>query len=226
MSAALALRDVSKAFLADEVRTAAVKNVSLEIAAGELVAITGPSGCGKSTLLSLMGLLERPDSGSIQILGEETRARNESDLARFRRGKISFIFQNFNLIDDLTVQENVEIGLVYQPGKKTMRQRSAAHMLEYVGLAHRARHRPPQLSGGQQQRVAIARALASNAEIILADEPTGNLDSSAGEAIMQLLLALPAQGKSVALVTHSPDLAARAQRRLAMRDGSLHEVIG
>lgn len=226
MSAALSLREVSKTFLADEVRTSAVKNVSLEIARGELVAITGPSGCGKSTLLSLMGLLERPDSGSIMILGEETRARNESDLARLRRGKISFIFQNFNLIDDLTVQENVEIGLAYQPGMKPVRRRNAAQMLEFVGLAHRARHRPPQLSGGQQQRVAIARALASNAEIILADEPTGNLDSAAGEAIMQLLLALPAQGKSVALVTHSPELAARAQRRLAMRDGSLQEVGG
>lgn len=218
---AIELTEISKTFLADDVQTSAVDGVSLTVQTGEFLAITGPSGCGKSTLLSILGLLETPDRGNVRILGEDCTAKNENELALFRRGRVSFVFQSFNLIDDMSIVENTEIGLKYRGVKPGLRRRIALDMLDWVGLAHRAKHRPGQLSGGQQQRAALARALASDAQLILADEPTGNLDSKSGEAVMDLLGSLPARGKTLIVVTHSLELASRATRRIAMLDGRL-----
>ena len=215
------LSRVSKAFRGDEVATNALVDVSLEVHPAEFLAVTGPSGCGKSTLLGIMGLLDTPDSGEVHVLGQQVTAASESSLARLRRGRTAFMFQSFHLIDELTILENTEIGLRYQAVTAAERRRRALDMLERVGLSHRASHRPVQLSGGQQQRAALARALVTNAPVILADEPTGNLDTAMGEQVMEMLLALPANGTAVVVVTHSPDLASRADRMVSMLDGRI-----
>ena len=213
----LRLTDVSRAYSAGEVETQALDSVSLEVAAGEFVAVMGPSGCGKSTLLNILGFLDSPDAGSYRLLGEEVAAPSDSRLTRLRRAHVGFVFQSFNLIDELTVAENVEVALLY---RKSAGRRIDA-VLEQVGLAHRARHRPQQLSGGQQQRVAIARALAPEPDLILADEPTGNLDSANGAAVMELLKGAAAAGTTVIMATHSPLHAAAADRTIRMLDGRI-----
>jgi putative ABC transport system ATP-binding protein len=215
----LKLQNISKAYRTTEVETLALNEVSLQIDKGEFVAIMGPSGCGKSTLLNLLGLLDSPTSGTFEFFGEQVSGRSEADLTRLRRDHIGFVFQSFNLIDDLNVAENVEVALLYRGLSRTERKRRVGEALERVGIGHRARHRPQQLSGGQQQRVAIARALVSSPHLILADEPTGNLDTANGEAVMGLLKEAVAEGVTVAMVTHSLAHAAEAQRTIRLLDG-------
>jgi putative ABC transport system ATP-binding protein len=215
----LRLQSIAKIYRTDEVETLALNEISLEIAPGEFVAIMGPSGCGKSTLLNVLGLLDGPSSGSYQFFGEEVARHGERQLTALRRDRIGFVFQSFNLIDDLTVAENVEVALLYRRVAASERRRRVAQALEQVGIAHRARHRPKQLSGGQQQRVAVARALVSEPSLILADEPTGNLDTANGEAVMAMLTAAAAAGVTVIMVTHSPAHAAQAQRAIKLLDG-------
>ena len=215
----LTLADLSRTYRTGEIATRALDRVSFEVAAGEFVAIMGPSGCGKSTLLNILGCLDRPSGGSYRLMGEEITALSEAKLAQVRRAHIGFVFQSFNLINDLSVAENVEVALLYRRGE--WRRRRVAEMLERVGLAHRARHRPKQLSGGQQQRVAIARALVSEPKMIFADEPTGNLDSAHGSAVMDLLQSASKSGAAVVMVTHSPAHAAMAGRRIEMLDGRI-----
>ncbi|MHA6717826.1 ABC transporter ATP-binding protein [Sphingomonas sp. RS6] len=214
----LTLTDLRKSFRTTEVETRALDAVSLEVGAGEFVAIMGPSGCGKSTLLNILGFLDAPSGGSYRLLGEEVAGRSERERTKLRRAHIGFVFQSFNLVDELTVEENVAIGLLYRSGA-TAAKRKIGEALEQVGIAHRARHRPQQLSGGQQQRVAIARALVAEPKLILADEPTGNLDSANGEQVMGLLKEAVAAGTTVVMVTHSPLHAAEAQRTIRMLDG-------
>lgn len=215
----LRLQSISKIYRTDEVETLALNDISLEIAPGEFVAIMGPSGCGKSTLLNVLGLLDGPSSGSYQFFGEEVAGHGERQLTALRRDRIGFVFQSFNLIDDLTVAENVEVALLYRRVAAGERRRRVAQALEQVGMAYRARHRPKQLSGGQQQRVAVARALVSEPSLILADEPTGNLDTVNGEAVMGMLTAAAAAGVTVIMVTHSAAHAAQAQRTIKVLDG-------
>jgi putative ABC transport system ATP-binding protein len=186
---------------------------------GEFVAIMGPSGCGKSTLLNVLGLLDTPSGGSYSFFGEEVSGRSEAQLTALRRDRIGFVFQSFNLIDDLTVAENVEVALLYRKVPAADRRRRVAEALERVGIGHRAKHRPQQLSGGQQQRVAVARALVSEPSLILADEPTGNLDTANGEAVMKLLTEAATAGVTVIMVTHSLAHAAVAQRTVKLLDG-------
>ena len=216
----LTLSRLSKHYRTTEVETAALNDVSLTVAEGEFVAVMGPSGCGKSTLLNILGLLDRPSAGSYRLLGEEITTSNERQLTHLRRDHIGFVFQSFNLIDELTVEENVEVSLLYRKDGGARRKR-VAEALERVGVAHRARHRPQQLSGGQQQRVAIARALVSGPQLILADEPTGNLDTANGEAVMDLLKDACAGGTTIVMVTHSPIHAAAAGRIVKMLDGQI-----
>jgi putative ABC transport system ATP-binding protein len=213
------LDKVSKVYSATDVETLALDDVSLKIAPGEFVAIMGPSGCGKSTLLNVLGLLDNPSSGSYDFFGEEIARASEKKLTELRRDRIGFVFQSFNLIDDLTVAENVEVALIYRGVSAADRKRRVAEALDHVGIAHRARHRPRQLSGGQQQRVAVARALVSKPSLILADEPTGNLDTANGEAVMGLLTEAAAAGVTVIMVTHSLVHAAVAQRTIKLLDG-------
>jgi putative ABC transport system ATP-binding protein len=213
------LDKASKVYSATEVETRALDDVSLQIAPGEFVAIMGPSGCGKSTLLNVLGLLDNPSSGSYDFFGEEVARASEKKLTELRRDRIGFVFQSFNLIDDLTVAENVEVALIYRGVSAADRKRRVAEALDHVGIAHRARHRPRQLSGGQQQRVAVARALVSKPSLILADEPTGNLDTANGEAVMNLLTEAAAAGVTVIMVTHSLVHAAVAQRTIKLLDG-------
>jgi len=215
----LKLEDVSKVYRTSEVETLALAGVSLRIDPGEFVAIMGPSGCGKSTLLNVLGLLDSPSSGRFSFFGEEVAGLAEAQLTRLRREHIGFVFQSFNLIDDLTVAENVEVALLYRGVAAGERKRRVAEALERVGMGHRARHRPQQLSGGQQQRVAVARALVSNPSLILADEPTGNLDTANGEEVMGLLTDAAAAGVTVVMVTHSLVHAAVAQRTVKLLDG-------
>jgi putative ABC transport system ATP-binding protein len=215
----LKLTDICKTYQTSEIETLALDHVSLEIAAGEFVAIMGPSGCGKSTLLNVMGLLDSPSEGSYQFFGEEVAGEPERRLTQLRRDNIGFVFQSFNLIDDLTVAENVEVALIYRGVPRPERRRRIAEALERVGIAHRARHRPQQLAGGQQQRVAIARALVSRPKLILADEPTGNLDTANGEAVMALLVEAARSGVTVVMVTHSLVHAAAAERTIKLLDG-------
>jgi putative ABC transport system ATP-binding protein len=215
----LKLDTVSKKYRTTEVETSALNGVSLEIAAGEFVAIMGPSGCGKSTLLNILGLLDSPDQGAYWFFGEEVARRSERELTALRRTGVGFIFQSFNLIDDLNVAENVEVSLLYRRiGSGERRQRVAA-ALERVGIAHRAKHLPHQLSGGQQQRVAIARALVAEPKLILADEPTGNLDTENGIAVMSLLTEINGTGTTVVMVTHSLVHAGYAKRTVKLLDG-------
>jgi putative ABC transport system ATP-binding protein len=215
----LKLDKVSKIYRTTEVETLALNDISIEVGAGEFVAIMGPSGCGKSTLLNVLGLLDSPTSGDYGFFGEEVARRSERELTVLRRDRIGFVFQSFNLIDDLTVAENVEVALLYRKVPAADRRRRVAEALERVGIAHRARHRPQQLSGGQQQRVAVARALVSEPSLILADEPTGNLDTANGEAVMALLTDAAAAGVTVIMVTHSLAHAAVAQRTIKLLDG-------
>ncbi|MFO1253252.1 MAG: ABC transporter ATP-binding protein [Inhella sp.] len=213
------LQHISKRHRAGAVETTALDAVDLHIEAGEYLAITGPSGCGKSTLLGLLGLLDRPSSGRYLLQGEDLTQRSERELAAIRRGRIGFVFQNFNLVDELTVADNVQLALRYgELPAKAQRQR-VAEVLERLGLAHRAAHHPSQLSGGQQQRVAIARAIAARPALLLADEPTGNLDSAHGHEVMRLLRELNDEGSTLVMVTHSAEHAAMASRTLRLLDG-------
>jgi putative ABC transport system ATP-binding protein len=213
------LENVSKIYRTAEVETLALDAVSMEIGGGEFVAVMGPSGCGKSTLLNLLGLLDRPSSGAYDVFGQSVGDCSERQLTELRRDRIGFVFQSFNLIDDLTVAENVEVALIYRGVPAGERKRRVAEALDRVGVSHRARHRPQQLSGGQQQRVAVARALVSNPSLILADEPTGNLDTANGEAVMALLTDAAAAGVTIIMVTHSLVHAAAAQRTINLLDG-------
>jgi putative ABC transport system ATP-binding protein len=215
----LKLEQLSKIYATSDVETRALDRISLEVQSGEFVAITGPSGCGKSTLMSILGLLDRPSEGAYYCFGEEVSRASEAHLTKLRRQSIGFVFQSFNLIDDLSVADNVEVALLYRGVPAAQRKRRVADALEQVGIAHRARHRPQQLSGGQQQRVAVARALVSQPKLILADEPTGNLDTANGEAVMELLRAAVATGVTVVMVTHSITHAARADRTITLLDG-------
>ncbi len=215
----LRLNKVSKIHLTGEVQTTALDQINLEIDAGEYLAITGPSGCGKSTLLGLIGLLDVPSSGEYWFEGQNIAGWNETQLNQLRRGRIGFIFQSFNLIEELSVFENVELALEYTNTPNKERKERVDAMLEKLGISHRANHRPSQLSGGQQQRVAIARALVANPAILLADEPTGNLDTAHGDEVMRLLRQINAEGTCVVMVTHSPAHAAQASRTLHLLDG-------
>jgi putative ABC transport system ATP-binding protein len=214
----LKLENLAKTYRTTEVETRALDDISFEVAAGEFVAVMGPSGCGKSTLLNILGLLDSPSGGSYRLLGQEVAGRTERELTHLRRDHVGFVFQSFNLIDDLTVEENVEVALLYRKDGGNRKAR-IVEALERVGVSHRARHRPQQLSGGQQQRVAIARALVSNPKLILADEPTGNLDTENGAAVMDLLKDASKAGTTIIMVTHSPVHAAEAQRTIKMLDG-------
>jgi putative ABC transport system ATP-binding protein len=215
----LRLEHVSKVYRTTDVETHALDRISLEIAPGEFVAIMGPSGCGKSTLLNILGLLDQPSDGRYEFFGDEVARYRERRLTHLRRDRIGFVFQSFNLIDDISVADNVEVGLIYRNHSAAERKKRVKAALEKVGIAHRARHRPQQLSGGQQQRVAVARALVSEPQLILADEPTGNLDTANGEAVMGLLKAAAAEGVTVVMVTHSLVHAAEAQRTIKLLDG-------
>ena len=215
----LKLTNVCKTYRTTEIETLALNEVSLDIAGGEFVAVMGPSGCGKSTLLNVLGLLDSPTSGVYEFFGEDVAHHSEKRLTRLRRDHLGFIFQSFNLIDDLTVAENVEVALLYRREAGGERKKRVGEALERVGIAHRAGHRPQQLSGGQQQRVAIARALVSGPKLILADEPTGNLDTLNGEAVMALLTQAANDGVAVVMVTHSLAHAALAQRSIKLLDG-------
>jgi putative ABC transport system ATP-binding protein len=217
----LKLDNVSKVHRAAEVATCALDRVCLEVRRGEFLAVMGPSGCGKSTLLNILGLLDTPTSGAYWFMGEDLARCSEEDLTLRRRAGIGFVFQNFNLIDDLNVAENVEVALIYRrvPGAERRRRVTAA--LESVDLAHRSKHRPRQLSGGQQQRVALARALVSDPKLILADEPTGNLDTVNGQAVMEMLGGVAGKGTTIVMVTHSEVHAKRADRVVHMLDGRL-----
>jgi putative ABC transport system ATP-binding protein len=215
----LKLETVSKKYRTTEVETSALNGVSLDIAPGEFVAIMGPSGCGKSTLLNILGLLDSPDQGAYWFFGEEVAKRSERELTALRRTGVGFIFQSFNLIDDLNVAENVEVSLLYRHIGSSDRRRRVAAALERVGIAHRAKHLPHQLSGGQRQRVAIARALVAEPKLILADEPTGNLDTENGTAVMSLLTEINDAGTTVIMVTHSLVHAGYAKRTVKLLDG-------
>jgi putative ABC transport system ATP-binding protein len=217
----LQLNDVTKIYRTTEVETRALSNVSLTIEDGEFLAIMGPSGCGKSTLLNILGLLDSPDSGRYEFFGQDVSRCNEQQLTRLRRGGVGFVFQSFNLVDDLNVQENVEVSLLYRGMTGGERRRRVAATLEHVGLSHRARHLPSQLSGGQQQRVAIARALVGEPKLILADEPTGNLDTENGSAVMGMLREINRTGTTVVMVTHSLVHAAMAARTIKLLDGQV-----
>ena len=213
--------DLCKVFRTEEIETTALNNVSFEIADGEFVAIMGPSGCGKSTLLNILGLLDNPTSGSYELLGQEVAKLREKDRTKFRKGNIGFVFQSFNLIDVLNVYENVELPLRYLNISAAERKERVTAMLKRMNISHRAQHFPQQLSGGQQQRVAIARAVVSNPKLILADEPTGNLDSKNGKEVMELLRELNAEGTTIVMVTHSQRDAAVAQRTINLFDGAI-----
>jgi len=213
------LRQVSKHHRAGDVQTTALDAIDLHIEAGEYVAITGPSGCGKSTLLGLLGLLDSPSSGSYRLQGEDVARKTARELEALRRGRIGFVFQSFNLVDELTVQDNVQLALRYGPLPVYAQRQRVAEVLQRLGLAHRATHHPSQLSGGQQQRVAIARAIAARPALLLADEPTGNLDSAHGQEVMRLLRELNDEGATLVVVTHSAEHAALASRTVRLLDG-------
>jgi putative ABC transport system ATP-binding protein len=215
------LKEVSKVFVTDEMETHALDGIELEIRKGEYVSISGPSGCGKSTLLAILGLLDTPTNGTYVLNGKEASGLNIGERARIRNREIGFIFQAFNLIGDLTVYENVELPLTYRGMSSADRKASVQGALEKVGMSHRMKHYPSQLSGGQQQRVAVARALAGNPAVLLADEPTGNLDSHNGKAVMELLSELHKNGATICMVTHDPSYANLADRTVHMFDGKI-----
>jgi len=213
--------DLKKVYVTEEVETTALNNVNIEITEGEFVAIMGPSGCGKSTLLNVIGLLDNPTSGQYHFMGQEISSHSEKQRAQLRKGNIGFIFQSFNLIDELTVFENVELPLLYLGIDTTNRTAKVESALERMGMMHRRNHFPQQLSGGQQQRVAIARAVVADAKLILADEPTGNLDSDHGDEVMKLLSELNDSGTTIVMVTHSPYDAKYAERVINLFDGKV-----
>jgi putative ABC transport system ATP-binding protein len=217
----LSMRDLSRVYRTETVETTALDGIFLDVADGEFCAIMGPSGCGKSTLLNVMGMLDSPSSGSYVFNGTEVAGLPEAKLADFRKRNIGFIFQSFNLVDELTVRENIELALLYHDVPAAERRRRVDEVMDKVGIAHRAKHRPSQLSGGQQQRVAVARALVGNPNLILADEPTGNLDTQHGEEVMKMLQALNAEGSTIVMVTHSPAHADYASRVVNMLDGRI-----
>src|SRR5438552_2121921 len=223
MESLIKLEGVSKVFVTDEVETHALDSISLAIARGEYVSIAGPSGCGKSTLLSILGLLDTPSKGEYVLNGRPVADLPPSERARVRNREIGFIFQSFNLIGDLSVFENVELPLTYRGMGSAERRQRVTAALERVGMAHRAKHLPSQLSGGQQQRVAVARAVAGEPLILLADEPTGNLDSRSGEAVMDLLRQLHRGGATICMVTHDPRYARHADRSIPLFDGRVVE---
>jgi putative ABC transport system ATP-binding protein len=220
----LKLVNTTKKFSGGDVVTTALNDVSLEIEAGEYVAVTGPSGCGKSTLLSILGMLDTLDGGEYWFDGQNIAGWGEGRLSELRRGRIGFVFQNFNLIEELSVSENVELALEYGDIPVRERRERVARLLDKLGVAHRAKHRPSQLSGGQQQRVAIARALVTRPDVLLADEPTGNLDSAHGEEVMRILQQINDEGTTIVMVTHSPVHAARAARTIGLLDGTIADA--
>jgi putative ABC transport system ATP-binding protein len=215
----LKLHGLSRMYRTDEVETVALNNVNIEIAKGEFVAIMGPSGCGKSTLLNLIGMLDVPSSGHYFFNDEDVAGYAEKQLSVIRKQNIGFIFQNFNLIDELTVAENIELALLYHNIPAAERKQRVIKVMDKVGIAHRAKHMPSQLSGGQQQRVAVARAVVGNQSMILADEPTGNLDSAHGQEVMEMLRSLNEEGTTIVMVTHSPAHADFAKRTINLFDG-------
>jgi putative ABC transport system ATP-binding protein len=215
----LKLHNLSKAYRTDEVETVALNNVNIEIAAGEFVAIMGPSGCGKSTLLNIIGMLDTPSEGDYFFMEENIARYSEAKLGNIRKHNIGFIFQSFNLIDELTVAENIELALLYHNIPASERRDRVAAVMDKVGIAHRAKHMPSQLSGGQQQRVAVARAVVGDQAMILADEPTGNLDSAHGQEVMEMLQTLNEEGTTIVMVTHSPAHADYARRTINLFDG-------
>ena len=217
----LSMRELSRVYRTDTVETTALDCVDLDIADGEFVAIMGPSGCGKSTLLNVVGMLDSPSSGSYVFNCGEVAGLPEAKLADIRKKHIGFIFQSFNLIDELSVRENVELALLYHDIPSSERKQRVEAVMDKVGIAHRAKHRPSQLSGGQQQRVAVARAVVGEPKLILADEPTGNLDTQHGEEVMRMLQALNREGTTVVMVTHSPSHADYAGRVVNMLDGQV-----
>ena len=210
----LKVEELSKSFRTEEIETIALNKVSFEVTEGEFIAVMGPSGCGKSTLLNILGLLDNPTSGKYYLLGKKDRTL-------YRKGKIGFVFQSFNLIDELNVYENVELPLIYLRVKAAQRKKMVNEILDRMNISHRARHFPQQLSGGQQQRVAIARAVVSNPKLILADEPTGNLDSKNGKEVMDLLTELNKEGTTVVMVTHSQHDSSYASRTIDLFDGEI-----
>jgi len=213
------IKDLTKIYRTEEVETTALNKLSLTVKQGEFVSIMGTSGCGKSTLLNIIGLLDMPNSGSYLFDGTEVAKFKEKQRANLRKANIGFVFQNFNLIDELTVYENVELPLIYNKVPKSERKTRVIEILERIGIAHRAKHFPLQLSGGQQQRVAVARALVTNPKLILADEPTGNLDSKNGNEVMELLTELHSQGATIIMVTHSSYDAKFSSRIVTLKDG-------
>ena len=217
----ITVNNLSKVFRTEEIETTALNNVSFTINKGEFVAIMGPSGCGKSTLLNILGLLDNPSGGSYNLLGTEVANLRERERTNYRKGNIGFVFQSFNLIDELNVYENVELPLKYLNISASERKRRVTEILKRMNISHRAQHYPQQLSGGQQQRVAIARAVVANPQLILADEPTGNLDSRNGKEVMDLLCQLNAEGTTVVMVTHSQRDASVAQRIINLFDGEI-----
>lgn len=219
MDAVIRMDSVTKVFQTDEIETHALAGVHLEVKRGEYVSISGPSGCGKSTLLAILGLLDTPSGGDYALNGKPVANLKPAERARIRNREIGFIFQAFNLIGDLNVYENVELPLTYRGMPSSERRRRVYEALEKVGMSHRVKHYPAQLSGGQQQRVAVARALAGSPAMLLADEPTGNLDSANGEAVMDLLKNLHAEGATICMVTHDPRYAQCAERSIQLFDG-------
>lgn len=213
--------NLSKVFRTEEIETTALNEVSFEIKEGEFVAIMGPSGCGKSTLLNILGLLDNPTEGSYKLLGQEVAGLKERDRTKFRKGNLGFVFQSFNLIDELNVFENVELPLKYLSIGTAERKQRVTEILKRMNISHRSHHFPQQLSGGQQQRVAIARAVVSNPKLVLADEPTGNLDSKNGKEVMDLLTELNSEGTTIVMVTHSQKDASVAQRVINLFDGRI-----
>jgi putative ABC transport system ATP-binding protein len=214
------LENIQRRYVSDEVETTALHDINFKVEAGEFVAIMGPSGCGKSTLLNTLGTVDRPSAGRYLFGDRDLAALDEKALARFRGETLGFVFQSFNLIDELTIEENVALGLAYRGSAGDRRSRVAAAM-DKVSIGHRARHYPHQLSGGQQQRAAIARAIVGDPKLILADEPTGNLDTANGEQVMNILTGLNAEGATIVMVTHSPSHADVARRRIDMLDGRI-----
>ena len=217
----ITLKNIKKVFKTDEVETWALQNVDLEVSKGEFVAVMGPSGCGKSTLLSILGLLDTPTQGTYLLNGKDVSQMSEDERTDLRKGQLGFVFQSFNLIDELNVTENVELPLLYMGTSKKERRQQVKDVIERVAMAHRAQHFPAQLSGGQQQRVAIARAVISHPQIILADEPTGNLDSKHGMEVMDLLKQLHEEGTTIIMVTHSQRDANYADRIVNLFDGEI-----